>query len=409
MNSAESLKINLDKKGHDVCGSYSFPLRPAVYHQVVLPGIEIHFMPGWRPIFFQGTRDGWPHPMEWIRVGLSGSKAYYSSMGYGGLACLFQQFYVPVPLEEDTTLAFFNPATDPEVKRTIELYRALPQTLREACQGPSALSTEASQILHGILRWQRFHLYELPRILRCKVNVLPPDSMMCDYHVFPVIVSTGCPYNCGFCKVKDGTDFVQRPQGLIEAQVRELAQALAPELHLFKGVFLGNQDALLSREELIFFAIELARKVVPKAKNYFLFGSVDALLAKETDFFKALNSLGVDCYINIGLESLDGATLQALKKPLTPHLVKTAWEKISHLNKTLDRVEISLNILASTRFPDSHWNTLEAQLSKDGPCPKGPIYLSVYNDSIGRKFFDLAKRVKISTNRPVGIYNLIGL
>ncbi len=410
MDSDKRINFGLNRAGQPECGSYSFPVRPLLYHQLDIPGLTIHFSPGWRPLFIQGTTSSWPHPMEWVRIGLSGSLAYYSALGYGDLASLFQQFYVPVPLDNGKEVKdLLSPKGLSATYEVLRLFQSLPKYLEGSKNSSSVSCPDFNYLGRQVSWWQKFYLQRLLRILKCKVNVLPPDSMMCDYHIFPVILSTGCPYNCGFCKVKDGTGFALRSLREIEGQVNELACTLWDEIPFFKGVFLGNQDALLAPGELIFEVLELVIKSVPLAKNVFLFGSVDGLLLKGMDFFQELNRAGLNFFVNIGIESLDINVLQALKKPLTKEQVERAWEKINFLNSSFDRLEFSINILASSRFPESHWHTLLERLTKENASPRGPIFLSPYNESIGRAFFQRAKHVKQNTKRPVGIYNFVAL
>ncbi len=399
------VRIFLDRKGQDECGIFSFPARPRIYHQLELLGLVIHFSTAWRPIFIQGSRQ-WPNPLEWIKITLSGTRFYYASLGYGDLASLFSQYYVPCPVDGQEVLSSFNPLLQTGVRKTLQALDKLPELLKKSEEEGNAHLKDISK---AIGRWKRFYLFELPRILKCKVNVLPPDSMICDYNLIPVIVSTGCLKNCGFCTVKDGTEFKVRSRARIKTQVEEITSALERELESYRGAFIGNLDALYAPDDLLFYAIDILRQRVPWIKNFFLFGSVHSLLEKDLSFFKNLNALGVNFFINIGIESLDSDTLALIKKPVSLRKVEGAWEKIGLLNTAFPCLDISLNILANPAFPASHWERLLLKLEKDSRSPRGTVYLSPLDAPVGRWFFDLVKSIQIRSKRHVRLYNLVGL
>ncbi len=399
------VRILLDRKGQKECGIFSFPARPTRYHQVELPSLVIHFSTAWRPIFIQGSRQ-WPNSLEWIKITLSGTRLYYASLGYGDLASLFSQYYVPCPLDGREVLSSFNPHLQVGVGKTLKALDELPEVLKMAAEEGNG---HLKEICEAIVRWKRFYFFELPRILKCKINVLPPDSMICDYNVLPVIVSTGCLNNCGFCTVKDGTEFKIRSRSEIRTQVDEITSALERELKSYRGAFIGNLDALCAPDDLLFYGVDILRQRVPWIKNFFMFGSVHSLVEKDLSFFKKLNSLEANFFINIGMESLDSKTLALIKKPISPQKVEGAWKKIELLNSLFPYLDVSLNILASPAFPASHWERLILKLENEGRSSRGAIYLSPLDAPVGRWFFKLAKSIQIRSKRPVRLYNLVGL
>lgn len=399
------VRILLDRNGQKDCGVFSFTTRPVRYHHLELFDLVIHFSTAWRPIFIQRSRQ-WPNALEWIKITLSGTKFYYASLGYGDLATLFGQYYVPCPMDGREVLSSFDPLSQIGVRKTLKTLDELPELLKKAEGGGGG---QLEDICEAIASWKVFYLFELPRILKCKVNILPPDSMICDYNVLPVIVSTGCLNNCGFCTVKDGTEFEVRPMGNIKAQVDEITSALERELESFRGAFIGNLDALFAPDDLLFYAIDILRQKAPWIKNFFLFGSVHSLLEKDLSFFENLNALGANFFINIGMESLDNKTLALIKKPVSLRKVESAWEKIELINMTFPFLEVSMNILASPAFPASHWQRLILKLEKESHSSRGTIYLSPLDAPVGRWFFDLVKSIQIRSKRPVRLYNLVGL
>ena len=370
-----------------------------------LSGLVVHFSTAWRPIFIQGGGQ-WSNPLEWIKVTMSGTRLYYASLGYGDLASLFSQYYVPCPLDGQEVLSAFNPLLQTGVRKALKALDKLPELLKKAGEEGNAHLKDISK---ATSRWKRFYLFELPRILKCKINVLPPDSMICDYNLIPVIVSTGCLKNCGFCTVKDGTEFKVRSRGRIKTQVEEITSALERELESYRGAFIGNLDALYAPDDLLFYAIDILRQKAPWIKNFFMFGSVHSLLEKDLSFFKNMNAIGTNFFINIGIESLDIDTLALIKKPVSLQKVEGAWEKIGLLNSTFPCLDISLNILANPAFPASHWEQLLLKLEDEGSSPRGTIYLSPLYAPVGRWFFELAKSIQIRSKRPVRLYNLVGL
>ncbi len=398
------VKILFDRKGQISTGNFSYPARPIRYHRLETKELIMDLSISWRPIFLQLNRN-WPNPLEWLKITLSGQPVYYSSLGYGDLASLFEQFYVPCLLNDLETGGFFSHPEKKAACRAASLMNNLGTTLINSGLKKSL----AKKIIRHQSYWQKFYKYELTRLLQCRINVLPPDTMICDYDVYPIITATGCLYNCGFCKAKDGTEFLLRTPSQIKHQAESLAGLLGQETDTYKGLFIGNQDGLNSPIELIGYACEIGSKLIPQLKNCFIFGSIESLLAKPDSFFADLEATGLNTYINIGIESVDKSVLNFIKKPVGLHAVRQALEKISRINHTFPRIEISCNILANSEFPSSHWQSLTEYLKNDPDTAKGPIYLSPFQQSINRKFFQLAKSIKRQTHRPIRIYNLIPL
>ena len=404
-----TISLFLNRKGQAWSGNVSFPHRPIRYHHFENSVLKMDFSLAWRPLFIQ-LKHNWPHPMEWLKVTLSGKRVYYAGLGYGDLASLFDQYYVPFIFSETGILSFLDSNEYEVVKAANKIIDDNePHFLTSSDMTPPSIKSLFDEIKKCWHKWQYFYKYDLSRLLQCQVNVLPPDSMICDYDVFPVIISTGCLYNCGFCKAKDGTEYALRTHAQIKTQTQTLLQRLQNEIVTFKGTFLGNQDGLCAPEETIFYAVEMVKEQLPTVKNCFLFGSVESLMSKSEKFFEILTQKGLDFYINIGIESLDKSVLELIKKPLAENMIHKAWERINHLNKVFPRVEISVNILANTRLPKSHWNILVKHLNDESSCSRGPIYLSPYNEKLGRDFFQIAKNIKKETSRPVRIYNFVPL
>ena len=395
------MKITLNKRGIENCGSFSFPVRFGTYHQVESRDFVLHFTPSWRLIFAQSKERWWQDPNDWIKIGLSGMPIYYSGLLYGDMASLLDQHYIPIPKTLSLELFRENPFSDLRVSDFLKKLGRLDELLGN--------DSKFFEIKRGLKRWKRFYCLELSNILGARVTILPPDSFICDYQVFPVIVATGCTKNCGFCEVKDGTEFAPRSNKEIKNQVLQLKGVLNTELDQFKGIFLGTLDAFRAPEDKIFYSIDLGKRLLPHIKNFFLFGSPEALLEKDMTFFRALNRLKVNIYINIGLESMDEKTLCLIKKPFLKNRLKEIWDYCTRINKDFDRMEVSFNILINRNFPRSHLETLLHFLENERSFPKGPIFLSPFREPIDRKFFETAKAIKRATKRPVKPYMLVPL
>jgi len=119
----------------------------------------------------------------------------------------------------------------------------------------------------------------------------------------------------------------------------------------------------------------------------FLFASADSLLEAKDRVFRSLNETPFFTYINIGLESPDGATLKFLKKPISEGKVKDAFARMFEINRSYERVEVSANFVIGLDLPPSHLDSL-LQLARPGgpPCGKGSLYISpiVRNGRTGR-------------------------
>ena len=394
----KEIKIIKDLMGIDECGLFSFPVRYGIYHQVEIYDLVLHFSPSWRLTHIQSKNQAWPHPLEWIKIGLGGTKIYYSAIAYGDIAALFQQHYIPICETYPQIAPYENPFKLKIVKDVIRKTDNLPYIFK---------NYGFNEIANGLFNWRNFYINGIFKLLKSKVSILPPDTMICDYQVLPVVISTGCLHNCGFCTVKDGTEFKKRKIKDIIEELEGLKDIFAKDLSQIKGVFLGNLDSLHCEDELIFKVIYESKRVFPKIKNFFLFGSVTSFLKKKESFFKELENLSSNFFINIGIESLDEDTIRLLKKPETQKDIINTWHRISYLNKKFLSSEITVNILISEKFKNAHLDKLINTLSRESSFPKGTIYLSSLNEPYKRVHFEMAKKIKMATSRDVRLYPLV--
>jgi radical SAM superfamily enzyme YgiQ (UPF0313 family) len=205
-----------------------------------------------------------------------------------------------------------------------------------------------------------------------------------DYEVIPIIVADGCLYHCGFCKVKTGQDFAPRAPKDIVRQIKDLKRFFGKDLPNTNAIFLGQHDALSAGHELLQVAAEGAYEIFEFDRSHlrgaylFLFGSVDSMVHSEERLFESLNHLPFLTYINVGLESNDPETLEALKKPVSVEKIREAFTRILDINRRYEKIEVTANFVLGEGLPSGHLPSL-LELSRNGLDlfgNKGAVYLS---------------------------------
>ena len=139
----------------------------------------------------------------------------------------------------------------------------------------------------------------------------------------------------------------------------------------------------------------------------FLFGSVDSLLDAGNDLFEALKGMPYHTYINIGLESMDAATLRNLQKPLETRKIEDAFQMMLSVNRSYPNLEITANFLLGDRLPPVHYQTLVELIRDrlDRFYSKGAIYLSPLNTSRdNRKLLSTFVEIKNLSRLPTYLY-----
>ena len=181
----------------------------------------------------------------------------------------------------------------------------------------------------------------------------------------------------------------------------------------YNALFLGHHDALAAGGEHVTAAAAEAFEAFGFGQAHVnhprlvLFGSVGSLLKAEDAFFEALNRLPFTTYINIGIESVDAATLAAIGKPLSVAAVRAAFEKMQALNRCLRNITITANFLTGDPLSPEHHRALAALLAGADPDPpgKGAVYLSPFagpqdGNALLKTFFE----IKQASRLPVYIY-----
>jgi hypothetical protein len=218
--------------------------------------------------------------------------------------------------------------------------------------------------------------------------------------------------------VKSVETFRPRTTNNIRAQIEGLRALYARDLPNYNSIFLAHHDALAAGKEPIEFAASRAYETLEIESSYmrgprlFLFGSVDSLLSSREDVFRTIHGLPFHTHINIGLESADPETLEALGKPITAQRVEEAFERILEINRDYPNIEVSANFVCGGRLPAGHLPSL-ASLTReklDRYWEKGALYLSPLLDEVPlqgnekRKLVRDFQEVKMRARMPTYLY-----
>ncbi len=272
--------------------------------------------------YIQGRREDWPNPGEWLKRSQGNDWTYYSAGDYGGIVERFGEYYFPCFSYPSNSIMGDRPFRSKGVQRALHAARDLPG--RVGTIGSRHFPPEIAGFLDRVAAHhpRRSHRgrVRLHRLIGGRVSVLPPDARHADYEVIPLVLADGCLYNCGFCSVKSGRGLKTRSRASVTAQIAGLKEFYGPELRNYNALFLGRHDALQAGADLIEFAAEAAYDRLGFAHSLmgrptlFFFGSADSLLGADDRLFRRLDKIPYFTYINIGLESFDGATLELLEK-----------------------------------------------------------------------------------------------
>jgi hypothetical protein len=286
--------------------------------------------------------------------------------------------------------------TDIRSLRTSELPSTVKDFLSLACgQDDRALRTKSGK---------------LHRIIGGRISVLPPDARHVDYGLIPLMLADGCLYRCGYCCVKDQQNFRLRSPDNVKRQIRQLQTFYGADLGNYNAVFLGNHDALAAGHERICMAADESyaafgfESAYVKNPSLYLFGSVDSLLSGGDHLIEALKRLPFYTYINIGLESVDPATLRSIQKPLDSRKIENAFQMMLDVNRCYPNIEITANFLLGDCFSSDHYQALVELLRHrlDRYYSKGAIYISPLNTSsdnrgLLRRFIEIKNQSRLPT------------
>lgn len=408
-------------KGYRGLEPLSFPASRGLYTEIRWRGYRFEFdLNGCIRKIWGGGKE-WPHPWDWLARTQTNRWMYLSGQGYedtfaltGGYYHLYAQGQEMDPAHRE------HPLGEPHVK---EAFRAWDE-LRELLPRALALAPEGvAGVLEAILRMTPRVLarraLELCRILKATIPVLPPETHLVEYQVLPVLVAEGCTANCRFCSVKTASDFAPRTLGEIAEQIEGLRAFYGPELANYNSVFLGQNDALSAGMDMVLQAAWMAWERFELARSYhpfprlFLFSGAEAFLSLDARSVAALERLPYSgVHVNVGVESLDGATLEILGKPLSARAARECVERAFELNRRPGPLEVGLNFVSGDSLPPSHWRLLEEALCRPGPrlC-KGAAYVSPLGGCV-REPRELRRRVlelKARASIPLFLYRILGL
>jgi hypothetical protein len=409
--------ITLDKEGSCEYAKVSYPIRYGRFSEIRSPEYLLQYNLNGEIKCIQGRTPSWPHPAEWLKRTVANDWVYYSTGGYSGVYGFFGEYYMPCLSYQSNGIDGVNPFEDASVQSALARWQAL-HTRMKGLIGKT-VQRDIKDFLQLVARNDVCILDQKSRMLHSiidgRITVLPPDTRHVDYEIIPLIVADGCLYNCGFCRVKTGHYFRPRSRRDILRQIRSLKGFYGRDLGNYCSVFLGQHDALHAGSELIEFAAGSAYDIFELEHSYlegcrlFLFGSIDSFMRAPDKLFDSLNGLPYYTYINIGLESVDPATIEALDKPVQTENVIEAFNKMLEVNRRYERIEITANFLFGDELPSGHIPSL-VELAGSRPdhfYSKGALYLSPLINGRRKARGDLIRqfnRVKIQMRMPTFMY-----
>jgi radical SAM superfamily enzyme YgiQ (UPF0313 family) len=408
----DNLAVTIDKQGAERFTKASYPVRYGRFGEIQTADYLFEYNLNGEIKTIRGLDCNWPHPAEWLKRTAANDWVYYSVERYHRLFSFLGEYYLPCLPYPSNSPWEYNPFGNLNVQNALAAgIRLQAELLPLLANGiPAGLKDYLGRIVRhdaGTLSRKTKKLHE---IIGEAVSVLPPDTRHVDYDVIPLMVADGCLYHCGFCCVKSRRRFQCRPHDNIDRQIRRLKHLYGADLCNYNALFLGNHDALAAGGETIWHAATYAYQAFGFERSYlknpalFLFGSADSLLNAGSKLIETLNRTPFYTYINIGLESVDAATLALIKKPLEPIKIKDAFQKMLDINRHYLNIEVTANFLLGEHLPPTHHHTLveliRSNLSRF--YSKGAIYLSPLSTSrnraeLLRQFVEIKNKSRLPT------------
>jgi len=382
----DNLIITMNKEGSREFSKVSFPIRYGLFSEIRTPEYLFQFNLNGEIKVIQGLTQTWPHPAEWLKRTVGNDWVYYSAGDYKGIYDYFGEYYFPYLSYPSNSIMDGDPFNDPSVILAKKSLQALRARLDKLISGPipKSLKDFLSRVIRNDEETLRRRADQLHRLIGGQVTVLPPDTRHVDYEVIPIVVADGCLYHCGFCRVKTGQDFTPRAPKDVMRQMKDLKRFLGRDLHNYNAIFLGQHDALSAGREALELAAERAYEIFEFERSHlrgtclFLFGSVDSMIRSEEGLFESLSHFPFSTYINVGLESNDPKTLEALKKPVSVEKLREAFTRILDINRRYEKIEVTSNFVFGEDLPSGHLPSLleltRNRLNLIGN--KGGVYLS---------------------------------
>ncbi|WP_457574812.1 radical SAM protein [Desulfolithobacter sp.] len=373
------------RQGLAVHRKVSYPARYGCYHELITPEAIYHLALDGFPRFLQGTSKTWPHPQEWLKLTRNGDWVYYSTQGYSDLFDLTGEYYYPLLPYPSNPIFKGSPDTIPGVADLLAVHD---QHCAEAARlASTCCSRQETAVLLSFSQWTsrqiRRHAEMLHQLIQGRIPVLPPDCRHVDYDVLPVLLSEGCLANCGFCRIKTGTEFRLRSHREVRDQLEGLKNLLGKEVGNYRAIFLGQHDALAAGSKTLVQALDQVQTILAPGTVHvrkpvaFLFGSTRSLLALDDNDLKRLDRSPFGIVVNIGLESFDQETLEILKKPVRVEENLLALQKMVTINRSYPGISISGNLVLGDGLGSRHIQRIVDVLSElPRYQPGSTLYLS---------------------------------
>jgi len=411
----DDLEIIFDFQGRDDWGKFSFPVCYGLLVRIRWGGYEFDFNLRGHLKRISGKPSVWPNPLEQIKRMDTNELLYYGIYGYENTYDLIKNYYVPYNGVYDSPLFSEKPLESPHVKEALLAFDLLIDRAKEIVS--KVENGRVKSFFEKVTARNREALAlegeKLHRIMGGTFPILPPDTINVDYEVIPLMVMDGCTQHCGFCQFKTDKKCKIRSRENIVEQILMLKEHLGEDLINYNSLVLGENNALAAGLEILEFAAQKAFEMLGLEKSYykgdptlFLFGSVDFFLEAKESFFKRLNALPYNIYLNIGLESPDNETLNLIGKLLTANDVREAFQKALYINATYDRINITSNFILGKFLPRQHIEELKTLLGKvNRRQEKGTVYLSpIIGASERRQILKEFKEIKRASLLPVYLY-----
>lgn len=405
------MAVTIEKEGADEFTKATYPIRVGKYSEIKTQDYEFHFNLKGQIKFIRGLHYKWRHPGELLKRTDGNDWVYYSLGSVGErIVRWLGEYYLPCPPYATNAIYEYNPFNDPNVMSALgawaQLYANLYETKRDDL--PAEVRAFFDQIRDNDENTLFKQAEEFHSIIGGRLSVLPPDTRHVDYEVIPLTLADGCRYHCGFCCVKSPQAFRPRGSEDIQEQIGRLKDFHGPNLQNYKALFLGNHDALGAGRDLLLNSASQAITAFGTQKPMlFLFGSADSLLEADSALLDGLNRLADRTYINIGLESVDDATLKGIKKPLDAAKVGEAFQKMLQINRDYEKIEVTANFLLGDMLAPGHDQALMDLLHSvpEADSRKGAIYLSPLLESQKkRELLDTFFKIKEQSRLPAYIY-----
>jgi len=438
--SRHGIHITLNKQGENIYVKSRHPVKYGCYSEIETPEAIFQFNQNNEIIGLQGKQDNWPSSREWLKRTAGNDWVYYSTGGYSGTYESFGKdflaepihFKIPSPYNEiykatgeyyvpnfsyhSNSILGVDPFNETPVQSLIySWYEILNTSFNLSGDFPEPFASFINEVLKITPQILQDRAKKLFEIIGSRPSVLPPDTRHVDYNVIPLSLSEGCLYKCGFCEIKNKRPFSTRTTDEVEKQIEQLKQLYGRNLVNYNAIFLGDHDALNSKEDFIIETAEKAIKQFGFHNSYmqgcslYLFGSVDSFLASNDSLFQQLEQMGCRIFINLGFESADQATLDYLGKPISAKQVNESFKRMIYINQKFDNIEITANFILGDELPPEHYSAF-FQLTREGlkhPHNKGTIYLSpVFSKAPSRSMLFYFNQIKHLSRLPTYLYTI---